>query len=196
MNKGEAKEKIKILVQKFEKLTVAEKRSYNEAMTRKDFIIPLFDALGWDVYSNEVVEEEPAVEGTVDYSFKLNNISQFLLEAKGIKVDLDKIEWAKQAVNYGWNMGIEWIILTDFEGLKLFNASWEVVIPHPNLEFSYKEYLDRFEDLWLFSKESFQTGELDKQTGKWGIRIKRVKVQNGPQCHCKICPDCVRRHKE
>ncbi|MFH0854560.1 MAG: N-6 DNA methylase [bacterium] len=190
MNKTEAKEKIKILVQKFEKLTVAEKRSYNEAMTRKDFIVPLFDALGWDVYSNEVVEEEPAVEGTVDYSFKLNNISQFLLEAKGIKVDLDKIEWAKQAVNYGWNMGIEWVILTDFEGLKLFNASWEVDIPHPNLEFSYKEYLDRFEDLWLFSKESFQTGELDKQTEKWGIRIKRVNVTE------KLANDLIGWRKE
>jgi len=194
MDKKEAKEEIKKLIRKYESLTLKEKKYYNEAMTRKDFIMPLFSALGWDVYNdfihNEVVEEEPAVKGTVDYSFRLNNIPQFLLEAKSIKVDLDKIEWAKQAVSYGWNMGIEWVILTDFEGLKLFNASWKVDIPHPNLEFTYKEYLSRFDDLWFFSKESFQKRELDKQAEKWGIRTKRIEVDE------KLASDLIEWRKK
>ena len=180
MNKKEAKEEIGKIVAKYERLTPGEKREYNEAMTRKDFILPLFHVLGWDVYNdsiaNEVKEEESAVKGTVDYSFRLNNIPQFLLEAKAIRVDLDKIEWAEQAVSYGWNMGIEWVILTDFKGIKLFNASWKIDTPRPNLELTYKEYLDRFDDLWLFSKESFEGGELEKQAGKWGISAKRVDV--------------------
>ncbi|PIV42755.1 MAG: hypothetical protein COX92_01060 [Candidatus Nealsonbacteria bacterium CG_4_10_14_0_2_um_filter_40_15] len=194
MNKKEAKEEIKKIIAKYERLTPREKKEYNEAMTRKDFILPLFDILGWDVYNsaifNEVKEEESAVRGTVDYSFKLNNIPQFLLEAKALKVDLDKSEWAKQAVSYGWNMGIEWVILTDFEDLKLFNTSWKVDTPRPNLELSYKEYLSRFDDLWLFSKESFQKGELDKQTEKWGIRVKRVEVTE------KLAKDLIEWRKE
>lgn len=180
MNKKEAREEIKKLIAKYEKLTSKERKEYNEAMTRKDFILPLFHILGWDVYNdfipNEVREEEPAVKGIIDYSFKLNNIPQFLLEAKSLKTDLDKTEWAKQTVNYGWNMGVEWVILTDFEGIKLFNANWKIDVPRPNLELTYKEYLNRFDDLWLFSKESFKRGELDKQTEKWGIKIKRVEV--------------------
>ena len=180
MNKKEAREEIKKLIAKYEKLTSKERKEYNEAMTRKDFILPLFHILGWDVYNdfmpNEVREEEPAVKGIIDYSFKLNNIPQFLLEAKSLKTDLDKTEWAKQTVSYGWNMGVEWVILTDFEGIKLFNANWKIDVPRPNLELTYKEYLNRFDDLWLFSKESFKRGELDKQTEKWGIKIKRVEV--------------------
>ena len=62
MNKKEAKEEIGKIVAKYERLTPGEKREYNEAMTRKDFILPLFHVLGWDVYNdsiaNEVKEEE------------------------------------------------------------------------------------------------------------------------------------------
>jgi len=194
MTKKEAKEEIKKLIRKYENLSSGERKAYNEAMTRKDFIMPLFSVLGWDVYNdfihNEVAEEEPAVKGTVDYSFRLNNIPQFLLEAKGLKIDLDRIEWAKQAVSYGWNMGIEWVILSDFEGLKLFNTSWKIDTPRPNLEFTYKEYLNRFDDLWFFSKESFQKGELDRQTGKWGIKTKRKEVDE------KLASDLIEWRKK
>jgi len=194
MNKKEAKEEIGKIVAKYEKLSSREKNEYNEAMTRKDFILPLFHVLGWDVYNdsiaNEVKEEESAVKGTVDYSFRINNIPQFLLEAKAMKVDLDKIEWANQAVNYGWNMGIEWVILTDFEGVKLFNASWKIDTPKPNLELTYREYLDRFDDLWLLSKESFENGELNKQAGKWNIGAKRVEVTE------KLASDLIEWRKE
>ncbi len=180
MTKNEAKEKIKGLIAKYERLKPAQIKRYNEATTRKDFIMPLFQALGWDVYnhfgSDEVIEEESVVEGTVDYSFRLNNIPQILLEAKALKVDLDKIQWAEQAESYAWNMGIDWVILTDFEGLKLFNAEWKKDSPHANKEFTYKEYLTRFDELWLFSKESFQKGLLDKKAEKWGIRSKRMEV--------------------
>jgi len=100
MTKKEAKNEIQKLIVKYERLTPAMKKQYNEATTRKDFILPLFHALGWDTKnsftSNEVIEEESIIKGAVDYSFRLNNIPQFLLEAKALRVDLDKIEWAEQ----------------------------------------------------------------------------------------------------
>jgi len=180
MSKKEAKKEIKKLVAKYKRLKPAQIKKYNEMTTRKDFVLPLFGTLGWDIKNNfttnEVVEEEPVVRGTVDYSFRLNNIPQFLLEAKALKIDLDKIEWSKQAVTYGWNMGMDWVILTDFEGLKLFNAEEKTDIPRPILELTYEEYLTKFNDLWLLSKESFQKGELDKQVERFGIKIKRVEV--------------------
>ena len=53
MNKEQAKEKIKKLIDNYEKLSEAQKKKYNESMTCKDFILPLFLALGWDVYNND-----------------------------------------------------------------------------------------------------------------------------------------------
>jgi len=179
-NKSEAKEKINALAEKYDRLTPQRKKTYSEADTRRDFIMPLFQALGWDVYNdfteNEVVEEETSISGRIDYSFRLNNITQFVLEAKSIPEDLDKEQWAKQAIEYGWNKGIAWVILTDFEGLKLFNSDWKVDFPKANLEFTYKEYITRFDDLWLLSKESFEKGELDNLLSKFGITAKRENV--------------------
>ena len=180
-SKSQAEKEIKRLIEKYERVKAArEIKRYDEANTRKDFIMPLFQALGWDTYNRyidrEVVEEETAIKGKVDYSFRLNNIPQFLLEAKALKEDLDKLEWANQAVTYGWNKGIPWVVLTDFESLKLFNSEWLVETPHPNLEFTYKEYLKRLDDLWFLSRESIEKSELDRQAEKWGIKAKRLKV--------------------
>lgn len=164
--------------------------SYDEANTRKDLIMPLFECLGWDVFNDfnhrEVIEEDSAIEGRVDYSFNINGIPKFLLEAKALKVNLDKVEWAKQAVTYGWNKGIPWVILTDFEGLKIFNSDWRIDEPRPNLEFYFEEYVTRFDDLWLLSRELIEKGELDKFAAKWGITAKRIKVSE------KLAKDLVK----
>ena len=178
--KPEAKQEIAKLIKKFDDLTPAQRKNYNEANTRKDFILPLFHALNWDVYnsqsSNEVIEEEATIAGRIDYSFRLHNLTQFLLEAKSIPVGLNKDQWAKQAIEYGWNKGISWVVLTDFEDLKIFSSDWKRPSPQANLTFNYKEYLTRFEDLWLLSRESVEKGELNAQAQKWGITAKRVNV--------------------
>ncbi|OGD57394.1 MAG: hypothetical protein A3J48_04140 [Candidatus Doudnabacteria bacterium RIFCSPHIGHO2_02_FULL_46_11] len=179
-SKSEAKQEIAALIKKFEALNSTKRKKYNEANTRKDFILPLFHALNWDVYnsqsSNEVVEEEATASGWIDYSFRLHNLTQFLLEAKAIPADLNKDQWAKQAIEYGWNKGISWVVLTDFEGLKVFSSDWKTPNPRANLTFTYKDYLKRFNDLWLLSRESVEKGELNAQAQKWGITAKRVSV--------------------
>lgn len=48
--KDQAKEEIRILVDKYKRIRDAGKiKSYNEEMTKKEFIEPLFEALGWDI---------------------------------------------------------------------------------------------------------------------------------------------------
>jgi len=45
-------ERIKELISKYEEIKRSgEIRRYNEESTKKDFILPLFEALGWNVYS-------------------------------------------------------------------------------------------------------------------------------------------------
>ena len=48
MENEQAKEKIKELVARYEKLSDKEINSYNEQQTKDHFIRPLFEALGWN----------------------------------------------------------------------------------------------------------------------------------------------------
>ena len=80
----EAKIKIQELIRKYETVKVGGKISrYTEEETKKDFIIPLFEALSWNVYdSKEVTAEEQISGDRVDYGFYLNGQPKFYLETK------------------------------------------------------------------------------------------------------------------
>ncbi len=179
-NKERAKEEIKLLVEKYNRLVEAGKvKSYNEEMTKKDFILPLFRALGWSVEDGEeVTAEEKISKGRVDYAFRIQSIPKLFLEAKSLKEDLDKIDFAEQAINYAWHKGATWAVLTDFEGIKVFNAEWKSTNPLQNLFFSLNcnQFLERFEQLWLLSRESLESGAIDTEAEKWGKKAKKVPV--------------------
>jgi type I restriction-modification system DNA methylase subunit len=184
MNTKDAKQRIKELVDNYTKL-VEEKtiRGYNEEMTKKDFILPLFEALGWNVYNkpnktDNVSAEETISKKRVDYGFRINGIPKFLLEAKAIPVDLNKTKFAEQAINYSWHNGCTWAVLTDFEGIKVFNAEWKSRNVSENLflDLNWRDYLDHFDKLWLLSKESFEKGLLDKEAELYGKKSKKIPV--------------------
>ncbi|MBU0629929.1 MAG: N-6 DNA methylase [Candidatus Margulisbacteria bacterium] len=178
--KEQAKEKISALIEKYEIIAKAGKlKDFNEANTRKDFIIPLFEALGWDVRNSyEVAEEENVSNGIVDYAFKLNGTTKFYLEAKQISVDLEEERWARQTIDYAWYKSVAWAVLSDFEGIKIFNAEWREDNVDKNLfiDLKHADYLGRFEDLWLLSKESLENGLLEKKAEQYGKRAKRRPV--------------------
>ena len=184
MNTEDAKQRIQELVDNYTKL-VEEKRisKYNEEMTKKDFILPLFEALGWNVYNKSnktdyVSAEETISKKRVDYGFKIHGIPKFLLEAKAIPVDLNKTKYAEQAINYSWHKGCTWAVLTDFEGIKVFNAEWRLKNVRDNLflNLDWRDYLYHFDKLWLLSKESFEKGLLDKEAELVGKKGKKIPV--------------------
>jgi len=183
MTKEEAKKQIQKLVEKYERIAKEGKiKSYNEAQTRNEFIEPLFGFLGWDMRNlntdNEVITEENVSGGRVDLAFQLGNIPVMFLEAKALKVDLDEWKWAEQAIHYSWNKSVTWAVLTDFEAIKIFNAE----IPPKNItqnlfiEIKCQDFIDRFDQLWLLSKESFEKQLLYKKAEKWGKITKRKQV--------------------
>lgn len=180
MTKEQAREEIKKLVEKYNKIIEAGKvKSYNEEMTKKDFILPLFRALGWSVEDgDEVTAEEKISKGRVDYAFRIEGIPKLFLEAKSLREDLDRKEFAEQAINYAWHKGATWAILTDFEGIKVFNAEWKSVNYLQNQFFSINcnKFLDNFEQLWLLSRESLEQGLIDKEAEKWGKKAKKIPV--------------------
>ena len=184
MNTEDVKRQIKELVDNYTKLAEEKKISkYTEETTKKDFILPLFEALGWNVYNkpnknDNVSAEETIAKKRVDYVFRINGIPQFLLEAKAIPVDLNKTKYAEQAINYSWHKGCTWAVLTDFEGIKVFNAEWKSKNVSENLflDLNWSNYLDYFDDLWLLSKDSFEKGLLDKKAERYGKKSKKISV--------------------
>jgi type I restriction-modification system DNA methylase subunit len=181
MDKNLALAKIKTLISNYQEVVKEGRISkYNEEMTKKDFILPLFETLGWKTSdSREVSAEEKISKKRVDYGFRINGIPKFFLEAKSFKEDLDDRKYIEQAINYSWHKGCTWAILTNFESIKIFNA--EVKTEHPWLS-QFKptlhciEFVAKFDELLLLSRESFEMGLLDREAEKWGKKAKKTAI--------------------
>jgi hypothetical protein len=174
ISKKEARQELAKLVDKYQSLTPSAIRKYTEADTRRVFIMPLFHALGWDIYSrDEVAEEVKAATGRVDYVFRLHGVSQFYLEAKALKVELTKPEYVKQAISYAYNRGIVWTVLTDFERLLVYNAQTGRLF----INLSCDNYLRDFDDLWLLSRESLESDALNERAERYGVLPPRLGVE-------------------
>ena len=172
--KEEARQKIEELVEKYQKLTAKEIKGFNEAKTKQGFIEPMFRALGWDFENtNEVSPEENASEGRVDYAFKLNGVSQFYVEAKSFKEDVNDPKHIKQAVTYAFIKGVTWGVLTNFSGLRVFNAhkDWAFI------SLDYNNYSAGFDKLWLLSRESVETGLLKQESINWVILPTPIPIE-------------------
>lgn len=158
MNREPVKIKIQELIDKYETAKKAGTlESYSEEETKKDFILPLFRALGWHIEEKKEVSAEEHIKssGRVDYGFYLNSRPKFYLEAKSLSADLYKEKYANQAIRYSWNKSVTWAILTDFENIKVFNAQVvdKALMDKQLFDIPYSEFLNRFDDLWLLSRK-------------------------------------------
>jgi len=183
MDKLVAKRQIAKLIEDY-KERINEKH-YHEAQARKDFIEPLFEYLGWDMRNrkdaNEVTTEESVSGGRVDLAFRINGIPVMFLEAKPFKkIDLDDPKWAEQVINYCWNRGVTWAVLTDFETLQVFNSDFRPFnrISSRLFKLDSGEYIDDFDKLWLLSKDSFEGGHIDEWAKKHDKLAQKLFVSD------------------
>jgi hypothetical protein len=92
-------------------LSEAKDRDVSESDTVVIIGDMLADLLGYKKYVE--ITTEFAIRGTyVDLAVKVGNDIRFLLEAKAIGQSL-KDNHIKQAIDYGANHGIEWVVLTN-----------------------------------------------------------------------------------
>ncbi|MGO8990710.1 MAG: Eco57I restriction-modification methylase domain-containing protein [bacterium] len=169
MDRSKAQEKVQQLVEKFRREQAAGViGQYNESETKAGFIEPLLQALGWNTQDrNEVGLEEKISGGRVDYSLKIKGSPKIYIEAKPPRANLAKPETISQAITYGYNKGsIQWVLLTDFQELRLFDVT---IWPNKRnleaglrLDLTYDRFLEKFDELWLLSKESVESGLLDR----------------------------------
>ncbi|MDA8106485.1 MAG: Eco57I restriction-modification methylase domain-containing protein [Nitrospiraceae bacterium] len=184
------KDRLQTLVAKFEK----DKhhylsKGYPEAQVRIDFLNPFFESLGWDIENREqkppherdvIVELSPETSGRPDYNFRINGATKFFIEAKAPSIALDDVNHILQAKSYAWSTKeVYFVVLTDFEEFKLFDASLKPDPRHPNegliFDFKYNGYLDNSEKLWELSKERVEQGSLEALLPK-DVKSKRLRI--------------------
>lgn len=178
-NQETAYKEIERLVKDFKNMPSAQRKGMNEMQTRLGYILPMFRALGWDINNiNEVSPEEKVSRGWVDFSFRLGNVPRFFLETKKVNEDLTDPRWVKQAIDYAWTKSVTWALLSDFEGLRVFNAEWKESDPFRAqfIDFDLDRYLTDFDRLWWLSKGETSARRLDIEAEKVGKKIKRLPV--------------------
>lgn len=184
------REKLLQLVAKFDKdKNHYLSKGYPEAQVRLDFLNPLFEALGWDIENkghkppherDVIVELSPETTGRPDYNFRINGLTKFFVEAKAPSVALDDVNHILQAKSYAWSTkAVYFVILTDFEEFKLFDASLK---PNPKFpqegllfDLKYTDFPDNIEKLWELSKVRVEQGSIEALLPR-DTKSKRLRI--------------------
>ena len=185
LTQDQARNKIRELVEKYRAMTTDARKGITEAGVVHQFLDPLLEALGWPVndparYKYELTTQAgrpdmtliPEQGGTIFIEAKRFGIIKELEQARktiagivtpgqmalpGMATDRTKEE--QQAINYAFENGGAWAILTNFEKLRLFNARRDWLV----LSFERPSaYLEEFDLLWQLSYESVCGSGLDR----------------------------------
>jgi hypothetical protein len=177
-----APREISELVSRFtENLAAYASGVYNEAQLRREFIDPLFRALGWDLdniaghaeaYKDVIHEDAIRIGGAVkapDYCFRIGGTRKFFVEAKKPAVRIaEEAAPAYQLRRYAWSAGLPLSILTNFEEFAVYDCR---IKPDQNdrpstariLFFSFRDYAARWEEIAaVFAREAILRGAFDR----------------------------------
>lgn len=167
ITKEKAREKIERLVEDFKAIPKSHLDSMPEEDIKFQFIEPLLEALGWE--RKEITKETRVLKGRADYILRINNQEALVVEAKKTNVSLMEEE-GRQAVSYAYHRKIKFAVLTNFKELRVYHALSNIQRIDKNLlkikndyfRLNFDEFLTKFDALWLLSRESFETGEINK----------------------------------
>lgn len=136
----------------------------------KDMLADLF---GYDKY-NELTSEQQ-IRGTFcDLAVKIDGKIRYLIEVKAAGIDLNESH-LRQALNYGVNQGIEWVMLTNGINWKTYRIrfgqpyEWEEVTSFDILQVNPK-IDDDIQKLFLICREALQGDAL----GEYHEQIKTL----------------------
>lgn len=117
-------ERVKAGISKFKKvLEIAKARDLNESDTVAIITDMMADIFGYDKYLE--VTSELAIRGTYcDLAIKIGEKFEYLIECKAIGIDL-KENHLRQAIGYGSNKGIQWIVLTNGIDWQVYRLRFE-----------------------------------------------------------------------
>lgn len=146
-------------------LTAAKNRDVNESDTVTLVVDMLGSVFGFDKYSE--VTSEQAIRGTYcDLAVQLDGKLRYLIEVKAIGLSL-KDNHLRQAVNYGANQGIPWVVLTNGIRWEVYRIKFEKPVSHEEvlaldfLDLSARKSEDR-DRLFLLSREGLAKAAIEE----------------------------------
>lgn len=154
---------------------------YKETELRREFLDPLFAALGWDVfnsaghaesYKDVVHEDSLKISGNTtapDYSFRIGGTRKFFVEAKKPSVRVkDDPEPAKQLRRYSWSAKLPLGIVTDFHEFAFYDtrirpAESDKASTARLFYCTYDQLPEKWDEIAaIFSKDAVLRGSFDK----------------------------------
>ena len=168
MDKEKAKERIIGLVEEFKNYSKEELDKKSEIQIQSEFIDELFKALGWDM-RKDVEREARVLKGRADYILRIGNQNKLVIEAKKTSVRLSEEE-GRQAVSYAYHKNIKFSVLTNFKQIRVYHALSNIknidknllMKDNKNFIIDVEDFINKFDLLWLLSKESFENEEINK----------------------------------
>ena len=100
-------------------------QAIGEENTKTVLIEPIMRALGWDVEDLDEVRKEfryKPGDNPVDYALLVLRTPRLFVEAKALGENLDDRKWASQIMGYAGVAGVEWVVLTDGNEYRIYNA--------------------------------------------------------------------------
>jgi hypothetical protein len=158
-----------------------ESQNYNETQARREFLDPLFRALGWDIDNQQgyaeaykdVIHEDAIRVGEAtkapDYCFRIGGTRKCFLEAKKPAIDIKSdINPAFQLRRYAWTTKLPLSIVSNFREFAVYDCR---VKPDQRdkapvarvLYIRYTEYATRWGEIEsIFSRDAVLKGSFDK----------------------------------
>ncbi len=186
-DKEKVREELKKLIEKYheQKSEIA-----NEEQVCQSLILPLFSkVLGWDTAdaSQFRAQDNQKTGKRTDYTVRLNGISQFVVEVKGLQHEIRQIyEDYRQAIEYAKYKEIRFALLTNFRQFIILRADTEdqplqCEVRVISMEKAADNEAD-FDILWNFNKEIWvsEKGEgLQKflRAGKKSVPVSKDLVE-------------------
>jgi predicted type IV restriction endonuclease len=154
-----------------------KKKDANEADTVKVITDILESIFGYDKYTE--ITSEYAIRGTYcDLAIVDGKKIRFLIEAKAVSIALNE-NHLKQALNYGANAGVSWIILTNSENWVIYKIKFgkpidtEAVAEFNLLTLDPKNEKDA-EVLFIISKDGQEKSSIDDYYAEIQVKNKFI----------------------
>jgi hypothetical protein len=155
-----------------------------ESDTIRVLVLPLLEALGWDLQDVEEVRSEyrhASADNPVDYALFLHGSPALFVEAKALGVSLDDRKPLLQTLNYANAAGVDWCVLTN-------GAEWRIYKVHAPVAAEEKLFLTAKLDqtvaetglitstLSLLSKDRMRARAIDALWSEWRVdrAVERV----------------------
>jgi predicted type IV restriction endonuclease len=148
-----------------------------ESDTIRVLILPVLEALGWDLQDVEEVRSEyrhASADNPVDYALFLHGTPALFVEAKALGVSLDDRKPLLQTLNYANAAGVDWCVLTN-------GAEWRIYKVHAPVAAEEKLFLTARLDepaadpslidatLSLLSRDRMRARAIDALWSEWRV---------------------------